>query len=843
MNNIAPISEKSTVEVMDDAQRAGVIGAAHRYLSAELCAFPAIRKNKAPLESWEPYQNKRPTKEELDTLYRKSPRLDAVCILTGVISGGLEMWDFDHKGAAFEAWKKRVADEPGGAELLGRIPFETSQSGGIHGYTRCPALIPTNSKMPPFPGNLKLAYYKASPEEEAEHIQIEERKGAEQGARARDKIARDGLYKTLIETRGEGGLSICAPTRGYTMIQGNLESVPAITPEEREILIVAAYFLNEEPLDLLSIARGRTSRQGDRMRPGDDYNSRDDAEEKTLALLLENGWSECGRSRYRDADCTQLTRPGKDGGVSASLFGNGAFYVFSTNADPFDGGKAYSPFMILALLQYDGDCSAAAEALRKEGYGEKLEVGRPKIPVDQIARDFLQEQYRIPCSDAPGLRLYRGAWYQHRRECWREIKLDDLKSYITAFLQSQGQTTSTNLVNNVLRSLDSVSVCTLPSDKYEMPCWISSGESAAGMLPMQNGVLSVEAAATAFGDMFGLMEPAEALRPHCADLFITYGLEYAFDPAATCPKWEKYLREVQPKDEKRRILRMLAGLLLTPDTRYNVAFILNGEAGTGKSVFLETMQALLGEKNYCAVPYSKLGNRFGLAPLTTCLANIVDEMGTTTERGDLRLIEEVLKKASDGAVLDVERKGVDGWSAPARARMLFSTNVLPHFSDRSNGVWERLRIIPFEQVIRGTQKQNKNLKAELTKELPGILNWALRGLAELQGMTMFPECPDGERMKEELRMSCDHERDFLTEATEQGGSVLSDELYREYQQWANANGFRPVGNNKFPAAVKAFYPKSVRGKEGGRDSTNYGKHVWFGVRFREDYQKMAIRQI
>lgn len=155
-------------------------------------------------------------------------------------------------------------------------------------------------------------------------------------------------------------------------------------------------------------------------------------------------------------------------------------------------------------------------------------------------------------------------------------------------------------------------------------------------------------------------------------------------------------------------------------------------------------------------------------------------------------------------------RGVDGWKARAIARMVFATNVMPAFADRSAGVWDRVRIIPFGQVFRGKPNQNPNLTAELLEELPGIFNWALRGLAKLRKLNYFPDCPEGAAMKEEHRNSCDHERAFLQEFTEAapGGWTSSDSLYKQYREWTLNNGYRAVGAANFKKAVKNLYPKS-----------------------------------
>ena len=51
---------------------------------------------------------------------------------------------------------------------------------------------------------------------------------------------REGKLTTLIETRGNGGLILCAPGDGYELIQGDYTQLSVLTLGEREILLNAA---------------------------------------------------------------------------------------------------------------------------------------------------------------------------------------------------------------------------------------------------------------------------------------------------------------------------------------------------------------------------------------------------------------------------------------------------------------------------------------------------------------------------------------------------------------------------------------------------------------------------
>jgi hypothetical protein len=291
-----------------------MLDAAQTYLEAGLCVLPARLTEKRPaVPSWKQYQRRLPTAEELKVWFSNGR---ALCVLTGTISGNLEMIDFDVGAALFDRWAEIVrAEAPG---LLDRLVIERSQSGGLHTAYRCQESIC---------GNLKLA----------------------------QRAGTDGRPETLIETRGEGGLFLCAPSSGYELLQGVFTSLPTLTADEREILLSAAWALNEVVPAPEPIPAGCSNLA----RPGDDFAERGDVR----AVLAKRGWT-----LARAGENEHWRRPGKAAGSSATLKER-VFYVFSSNAAPFEPNKAYSPFAVYALLEHAGDFAAAARALRAEGYG------------------------------------------------------------------------------------------------------------------------------------------------------------------------------------------------------------------------------------------------------------------------------------------------------------------------------------------------------------------------------------------------------------------------------------------------------------------------------------------
>lgn len=316
----APAKEKE----MND--RSPLFEPAHALLSADLSVLPANRADKRPsIGKWKQYQHRRPSASELSEWF--SEPQDGVCIVCGRVSGNLECLDFDSHGEAFPNFQSLVQPELGM-----RLVCENSPSGGVHVFYRCSS---------PVDGNQKLAL-------------------AENGG-------------VLIETRGEGGIVLCAPTEGYELFQGEFATLPLLSPEERTFLLDAARSLNRKttlpspppvakhPEAVAKVARFSDD-SGFDILPGEDFDARGDIR----PLLEAHGWT-----MVHGGENEGWKRPGKEGDGQSATFNGTVFYVFSSNAQPFEPNKGYGKFGVYAALEHDGDLRAATAALAEKGFGRR----------------------------------------------------------------------------------------------------------------------------------------------------------------------------------------------------------------------------------------------------------------------------------------------------------------------------------------------------------------------------------------------------------------------------------------------------------------------------------------
>lgn len=296
--------------------------------------------SKRPTVCWKAYQQRQPTLAELQRWFQGKQVGDiGIALLTGSVSGGLEICDFDTR-EIYEAWAIRM-NVAGLARLLAQMEHgyreETPQ--GVHLLYRCAQI----------PGNQKLA---------------------------RRPTAGSTQIQTLIETRGEGGYGIVAPSKGgvhpsglpYRLLSGGIDTIPHLSIQERAQALAVARSLDRLPPAPGALVRSRppcwTSagrRFAENLRPGDRFNQ----QVRWEALLPRYGWERAytrGKEGY-------WRRPGKCGpGISATTnyAGLDLFYVFST-ATRFEPGRAYTKFTVYTLLEHGGDFAAAARAIVAQG--------------------------------------------------------------------------------------------------------------------------------------------------------------------------------------------------------------------------------------------------------------------------------------------------------------------------------------------------------------------------------------------------------------------------------------------------------------------------------------------
>lgn len=167
-------------------------------MTTGISIIPIQPDSKKAAIKWEPFQKRRMSTGEARQHFTNGRQ---VALVGGAVSGNLECLDFDQPDL-FQPFLDTV--ESVNPALRGKLTvWQHTPSGGYHILLRCSGQVGGNQKL------AMSARYKD-----------------DQGKPRQD---------VLIETRGEGGYFLVAPSKGYSL-HGSVKSLPVLAPEERDLL-------------------------------------------------------------------------------------------------------------------------------------------------------------------------------------------------------------------------------------------------------------------------------------------------------------------------------------------------------------------------------------------------------------------------------------------------------------------------------------------------------------------------------------------------------------------------------------------------------------------------------
>lgn len=221
------------------------------------------------------------------------------------------------------------------------------------------------------------------------------------------------------------------------------------------------------------------------------------------------------------------------------------------------------------------------------------------------------------------------------------------------------------------------------------------------------------------------------IRAHDPSDLCSLRTDILHDPEATCPRWTRFLNEIFGRDQDLiEFVRRLAGYCLTGDTREHSLVVLHGTGANGKTTFTTILQQLAGEFAKVAA-FDSFTRRRDHRPRNDLARLHRARLVTAAESGEGRRLDEAtIKEITGGDTIAVRFLYGEHFEYRPEFKLMLVTNHRPRIDDDGDGIWRRLRLIPFEQSFIG--REDRNLTRDLQRELPGILNWALDGCAAWQ---------------------------------------------------------------------------------------------------------------
>jgi putative DNA primase/helicase len=339
----------------------------------------------------------------------------------------------------------------------------------------------------------------------------------------------------------------------------------------------------------------------------------------------------------------------------------------------------------------------------------------------------------------------------------------------------------------------------------------------------------------------GIYAGGGAFKPHEPLSLYTKCIPIYYDPEATCPTWDAFLRTSIPDASQRRYFQTLIGFgLAGGDRRKKRVINLIGPKDTGKSTFLGIFEELLGP--YIAHPaveelVSHKGRRqsdkFALSELRGSRFAVASEI---EKFSTFRVAP--LKALTGGDMIQTQSKYGQPVSWRASVMLLIATNERIMFDVEDDAFAER----QIDIVFRRTRKIDRSLGKQLDAEKAGIWNWILAGVDNYLLRDELKEPASIKRGREAAETEVSIPFQFLQHGFDAGNLVRVQppfpaskccdvkKLFLLYVGWCETEGIRGYPRQReFSRIIQRRYKK--------RDNCSDGKNHFLGIAFDRDTEK------
>lgn len=302
------------------------------------------------------------------------------------------------------------------------------------------------------------------------------------------------------------------------------------------------------------------------------------------------------------------------------------------------------------------------------------------------------------------------------------------------------------------------------------------------------------------------------LQQHDRELGLTKITNIAFDENAICPEWLNFLDQIfQGDKELAEYMQRLIGYSLTGEITEQIMVFLIGGGSNGKSTFINIIKDIMGDygrqaKSDTFIKKKETGANNDIARLVG--SRFVSAI--ESEDGE-QLSEAFVKQITGGEPVLARFLRQEFFEFIPEFKVFFTTNHKPVIKGVDEGIWRRIRLIPFNLQLP-KEKRDKKLPEKLSLEMPGILNWAIEGCLKwqqsgLQDPAIVMKATGDYKEEMDILGPFMFECCFKREDVQ----IEAKELYEVYANWCFRNGEHQLKNRAFYRILETQGFKRERG--------------------------------
>lgn len=411
-----------------------------------------------------------------------------------------------------------------------------------------------------------------------------------------------------------------------------------------------------------------------------------------------------------------------------------------------------------------------------------------------------------------------GTWLRYESGVWRADAKAAGEWYAQMMIRSLEETEALSYEDAPGESPDGAAI---PSPREMFLQWVGKNQTrkavtataslAQGIPMMRMAQSTFDSSPMLLNVLNGVVDLTTGeLLPHDPERRMTLQAAAAYYPDEPAPKWEAFLRQVQPDPEMRAYLQRVAGYCATGLTSEQVFFLWHGKGANGKSVAQNVLARVLGT-------YSQT------IPVDTLMASSVDGripndvarmagrrfLSASETKAGKSMDEQQLKALTGGDTITARYMRAEWFEFRPVGKIQLTTNHLPRMSDDA-ATWRRIHLITWPVQIPEHERDGFLQETLIREEAAGILAWIVAGAQAWSDQGLCPP-----QAVYDARESYRQEEDIVGQFVEECLEVVeplnaaigrsSAEIYATYEAWARHEKLIPMGRRAFTDKLKKKY--------------------------------------
>jgi len=328
--------------------------------------------------------------------------------------------------------------------------------------------------------------------------------------------------------------------------------------------------------------------------------------------------------------------------------------------------------------------------------------------------------------------------------------------------------------------------------------------------------------------------------PHESKYLLSKCANVEYIPETKSPDFENFINQIMCNDqEKVKYIQKTLGMSLTTDTSREECYLHYGATTrNGKSTLLETVSYLMGDYALTMNPESLAQCKRDSRNASSDIARLNGCRFLQASEPPKRMVLDValLKTLLGRDTLTARELYERNFEFIPKFKLHINTNYLPVVNDDSLFSSGRVKVISYDRHFE-EHEQDKELKArlKLDKNLSGIFNWLLEGLALYRKEGLIPS-NNIKLATDKYREDSDKIKLFIGDCLvkDDSNTLEGKTVYENYSAWCKANGYGVENKRNFFDELKTKNLLSTSGTVNGRTVRNVIKGYSIEIDFTND---------